>query len=183
MKRLVIVIIIVLVILAAGALVFMRHPDSTSYDGLHPLLTPPSAPTRDLPPGTSEYHNERYGFSFLYPKSASLKTLNQGLGAMTILIEDDAAGQGFQLFIVPYTETTITDERFRKDEPSGVRKNAVAATVDGVPATVFESEDAALGETYEVWFIHGGYLFEATTAKPLASWLGSILSTWQFSGT
>jgi hypothetical protein len=32
----------------------------------------------------------------------------------------------------------------------------------------------------EIWFIHGGFLYEVTTYKQLDSWLTPIMQTWQF---
>jgi len=37
-----------------------------------------------------------------------------------------------------------------------------------------------LGDTAEIWFVSGGYLYEVTTLKPLAGWLSQIMGTWQF---
>ena len=36
------------------------------------------------------------------------------------------------------------------------------------------------GDWREVWFIHGGYLYEVTTYKELDTWLGSIMQTRKF---
>jgi hypothetical protein len=37
-----------------------------------------------------------------------------------------------------------------------------------------------MGDTREVWFIKGGFLYEVTTYKQLDTWLAQILQTWQF---
>jgi hypothetical protein len=52
--------------------------------------------------------------------------------------------------------------------------------IGGVKATMFFSSDALLGPTREVWFLHGGYLFEVTTYKDQDQWLAAIMSTWQW---
>ena len=44
-------------------------------------------------------------------------------------------------------------------------------------ATMFFGRDPLLGDTREVWFIHGGYLFEVSTPKMLDEWLGNIMFT------
>ena len=41
-------------------------------------------------------------------------------------------------------------------------------------------ERLRMGDTREVWFIHGGFLYEVTTYKQLDSWLAPIMQTWQF---
>ena len=73
----------------------------------------------------------------------------------------------------------IDDARFKQDEPSGVRNDLQDVSIDGAIGASFYSTTATLGDTAEIWFIHGGYLYEVTTLKPLASWLSTILSTWR----
>ena len=85
--------------------------------------------------------------------------------------------KGFQIFIVPYTGSQVTEARFKQDEPSGARTSFSDVTVDGAAGAAFDSTDVALGETREAWFIHGGYLFEVTTLKPLESWFAPIMSS------
>jgi hypothetical protein len=68
-----------------------------------------------------------------------------------------------------------------RDEASGVRNDPVHTTVAGVPALAFHGFDAAMGQTYEVWFIKNGFLYEVSTYKELEPWLNQILATWRFS--
>jgi len=49
-----------------------------------------------------------------------------------------------------------------------------------VQAVRFHGQDAQIGDTYEVWFIKGGLLYEITTYKQREPWLNEILSTWRF---
>jgi hypothetical protein len=44
----------------------------------------------------------------------------------------------------------------------------------------FFSHAPRLDDTREVWFIHGGFLYEITTYKELDAWLLPILHSWQF---
>ena len=94
--------------------------------------------------------------------------------------QNQASEQGFEIFITPYNEPTITQQRFLMDEPSGVMNDPVYVLVDGVPATEFFSTNPAMGASREIWFLHGGYLYEVTTPQPLNSWLMQIMGTWQF---
>lgn len=53
------------------------------------------------------------------------------------------------------------------------------------PLTVYRpspyaSEDAAIGATYEVWFVHDGLLYQVMTYRDLDDWFTQILNTWQF---
>ena len=74
----------------------------------------------------------------------------------------------------------VAAEQFKTDDPSGVMKDAQDITIDGTPAKSFFGYNDQMGDTREVWFIHGGYLYEVTTYKPLDTWLTPILQTWKF---
>jgi hypothetical protein len=130
--------------------------------------------------GQHEYYNEHYHFALFYPSNLTVSNFDEGGGAMSLSFQNVEAGQGFQIFVVPYNASQVTPAQFKKDEPSGVRQGAHDVMIDGATAASFYSTDTALGETAEIWFIHGGYLFEVTTLKPLAAWLSEIMSTWQF---
>ena len=66
------------------------------------------------------------------------------------------------------------------DEPSGVLQEPVNTQVDGVQATAFYGQNLQMGDTREVWFIRGGFLYEVATYKELEPWLAEIMSTWKF---
>lgn len=139
-----------------------------------------ATPTRATPPGMREYHTAKYHFSILYPEALSVAERSEGGGAATLTFQNIATVQGFQIFIVPYSEMQISEERFKRDEPSGVRLSPQNITLDGAPAVAFYSMNASLGETREVWFIRDGFLYEVTTLKPLEAELRDVLATWQF---
>ncbi len=129
---------------------------------------------------TGEYHNARYTFSVSVPTGMSVREFDEGGGASTITFEDTKGGRGFQIYIAPYQGAQVSEERFRQDEPSGVRTDMENANVDGVSAAAFHSKDALLGDTSEVWLIRKGYLYEVTTLRPLEPMLQGILATWRF---
>lgn len=134
---------------------------------------------RTPPAGQLEYHNVQYGFSLFYPQKLSVKRYDDR-GATTLVFQSVDPPEGFQVFVVPYSGTTVSAQRFAMDEPSGERVNPRYGTIDGANVATFYSTSQTLGDTYEVWFIHGGYLYEVTTLKPLDTWLQSIMQTWQF---
>lgn len=140
----------------------------------------PSSGARPIPAGAQEYRSRGYGFSLFYPQELSGVEHDDGGGASTITFQNVEKAQGFQIFIVPYREAQVSEERFRQDVPSGVRQALTDITVDGVAGAAFDSTDTALGATREIWFVHGGYLYEVTTLKPLDSWLSGIIQTWKF---
>jgi hypothetical protein len=47
-------------------------------------------------------------------------------------------------------------------------------------ALAFHGFDAVMGQTYEVWFIKGDFLYEVSTYKELEPGLNEIMSTWRF---
>ncbi len=135
---------------------------------------------RAVPEGFLLYHNPAYHFSFFYPKDLMVHSFGEGGGASTITFEDISTSHGFQIFVLPYTETTISDERFIKDNPAGVRDDLQEGVVDGVTAEFFLSKNAGMGPTREIWFINKGYLYEVSAPLALDEWLLSIMTTWKF---
>ena len=143
--------------------------------------TPTTTQTqREIPSGWKEYQNAPYDFSVLVPDDVTVHLIEEGQGAVTITFENAKEAQGFQIFIVPYSGDQVSAERFSQDIPSGVRKNARDITIDGATASSFDSTNFVVGETAEIWFIHGGFLYEVTTLKPLEHWLSGIMETWKF---
>jgi hypothetical protein len=140
----------------------------------------PTAPVRKVAAGQREYRSAQYHFSVLYPQELTVKEYQENGGAMTIAFENDKNIQGFQIYIAPYTEPQVSESQFKKDDPSGVRDQLTSIKVGGATGATFYSMDAALGATREVWFVHGGYLYEVTTLKPLDTWLTSLIQAWQF---
>ena len=67
---------------------------------------------------------------------------------------------------------------FKIDESSGVMKEAKPIVIAGAQGTKFFGHNDEMDDTSEIWFIHGGHLFEIY--KPLDSWLMAIMKTWKF---
>lgn len=155
---------------SAGASLEPSSNATTTSLGLH--RTPPA--------GQKEYYNAQYRFSLFYPDNLHMEGRSEGEGAMTVIFQNPDTAQGFQIFIAPYGEAQVTEEQFKKDEPSGVRKDMRDISIDGTTGASFYSTNLALGGTAEIWFVHGGYLYEVTTLKPLGSWLESIMQSWNF---
>jgi hypothetical protein len=59
-------------------------------------------------------------------------------------------------------------------------KDAKEVIVDDTTAKSFFGYNDQMGDTWEVWFIRGGFLYEVTTYKPLAPWVTDLLRTWRF---
>lgn len=143
-----------------------------------PAAAGPLAPPREVPAGMREYRNTTYRFSLFYPSDLSVKEYDEGGGAQTITFQNPATIKGFQIFIVPYSDSQISQARFRADAPSGTMQSPQPLSIDGALATMFIGSNIHIGPTREVWFIHGGYLFESTAPQSLDNWLGAIMTTW-----
>ena len=143
-------------------------------------ITTPSLPSRMPPAGYREYQDMQYRFSLFYPGNLSVSQYDEGGGAKTFVFQNTVEAEGFQIFIVPYFASQITEERFRQDEPSGVREDPTALLVGGVPAVAFFGKSPVLGDTREIWFIREGYPFEVTAPKVLGEWLLETMQSWEF---
>ncbi len=152
-------------------------PNSTTTNSTTSAI---SLPARTPPIGTKEYTNTDYGFSFLLPRDLTVSTFDEGGGATTITFQNVEKAEGFQLFITPYGESQVSEKRFTLDVPSGIRESVTPVVIDGATGAAFYSSNSALGATREVWVVHGGFLYEATTLKPLDAWLDTIIQTWRF---
>jgi hypothetical protein len=51
--------------------------------------------------------------------------------------------------------------------------------IDGTQGTMFFGNNSVMGDTREVWFIRGGFLYEVTTNKELDTWLAGVMRTWK----
>ena len=141
------------------------------------------ADTSEAPPeGYVQYVNNKYRFSFYHSPEGKITEYDEGGGAETIVLENFQKVRGLQVFIVPYAGDTISDQRFHDDVPSGVRKNIEMTTIGAkqIPAVTFQSEDALLGPTREIWFIYEEHLYEITTFQGVKDWLTPIIQSWRF---
>jgi hypothetical protein len=190
MRKTSILIVCVLVLLGVGAAIIILRPSGQAQgtQSVATIVATSSDVTTTeqgqsgpvIPEGLREYQSTMYHFSLLYPQELSVAETAEGGGASTVTFQNVQEVKGFQIFIVPYAEAQISDARFKEDEPSGVREQLTNIVLDGATGAAFYSTDAALGETREVWFVRGGYLYEVTTLRPLDSWLSQIMQTWQF---
>ncbi len=151
--------------------------DTEGAKASRPAFQPPVSVRPD---GFLEYKNFLLRFDLFYPSDLSVTEFDDGTSASTITFKSKKTGSGFQIFVVPYDKTEVTPEQFKKDSPLGVMKEPVEIMIDGTRATMFFGQDAALGETREVWFIKNGFLYEISSFKSLDGWLSKIMATWRF---
>ena len=172
----------VFVVMAIAAVYVLSTMRPTAANDAAPIAAPSGVveEMRSVPDGWREYRSSMYLFSLLYPQELAVNENPEGGNATTITFQNTEKGVGFQIFVVPYQGQQVSEERFKKDIPSGVRTDLVDIVVDGVTGAAFYSSNAALGETREIWFIKDGYLYEVTTLKPLDAWLKTVMQSWKF---
>jgi hypothetical protein len=156
----------------ASALSATAATPAISASGMQPTYAPPS--------GYLPYSNPQFHFSLSYPRNLQVREYKEAGGGLTVTFQDVVADQEFQVYVTPYSDTQITDAQFKLDEPSGVKTDPTDVVVDGARGIEFFSNAPRLNDTREVWFIHGGFLYEVTTYKELDAWLQPILHSWQF---
>jgi hypothetical protein len=137
-------------------------------------------PTYAAPSGYLPYSNAQFHFSLSYPRNLQVQEYKEAGGAFTVTFQDVVADQEFQVYVTPYSEPQITDSQFKMDELSGVKIDPSNVTVAGASGIEFFSNAPRLNDTREVWFIHGGLLYEVTTYKELDAWLKPIIGSWRF---
>lgn len=153
-----------------------QKENSTTTPTVNSLNT---LPPRTAPAGSKEYRSEAYHFSLFYPDTLSVKEYKEAGGAQTITFSNNQGEYSFQIFVLPFKESQVTEKRFKMDIPSGVLKEPVDVIIDGIRATTFFSTNAIMGDTREVWFIKNGFLYEVTTYKELDTWLAGIMQSWK----
>lgn len=181
-----------IIVLAGLFVFFQKHTASVSPSSPAGAFTAASdaatsAPSSILansmqpPPNSKEYQSNTYQFSLYYPDDLAVSEQPGVAGSIVVLFDDRSSGQGFDIFIVPYDQPKITQTTFLMDEPSGVMQDPQNITIDAAPATEFFSTNSVMGASFEIWFLHGGFLYEVTAPQSLDQWLLQIMNTWQFS--
>lgn len=155
-------------------------PAAAALTSTPPALASSTPQTQAAPNGMREYANSTFHFSLLYPNDLQATEYKEQGGALTVTFEDPATSEGFEIYVTPFSATQITESRFKLDEPSGTFLQPTNVVIDGTQATMFFGYNSIMGDTREVWFIHGGFLYEVATYKALDSWLAQIMESWKF---
>ena len=124
------------------------------------------------------YKAETGDFSFKYEEGMKA-TSSLVEGGEMITVEKDA-DHGFQVFILPFDEEgPITEERIREDLPDIEIREPKYVEMDGNKSLAFYSS-GDLGETFEVWAVHDGKLYQIMARKNQERWTRGILGTWEW---
>ncbi len=171
---------ILAICILVGAYFFFTHTSAPAIATARPTVAIYTPPTRTAPSGMKEYRDEQYRFSLFIPDDMVVSRRTEEQGAATITFEDMSNARGFEIFIVPYLDPQVSEERFREDIPSGVRTDTRDVSIDGAVGATFHAVHDAIGETSEIWFIRDGYLYEVMTPRSSESWLATVMQTWDF---
>lgn len=186
-------IILILVLCGAAAYVIKNQDIRTSAlpaalgdmsANATPDVPPPlstSVPqTTEVQAGMREYQNAAFHFKIDYPDTLAATEYQESGNALTVTFVSADDSQSFEVYVTPYSGTQITQAEFKLDEPSGAFNDPTNVVIDGTQATMFYGSNPIMGDTREVWFIKGGFLYEVATYKQLDSWLGGIMQAWRF---
>lgn len=130
------------------------------------------------------YTNMSLGFSFKYPAGLKAGTeTSQSTGSVTVLVQNPSTHLGFQLYITPYSgsSASVTAAHVAQDLPNIDMRDAQGVVIAGAPGVTFLATDPNFGNSRQVWFVHKGYLYQASTYSSQGSLLGKVLSAWAFS--
>jgi len=185
MRKLLLVLVLCAVLVALATLVYFYLRPSKFAVALPAAVQATQSEAyvskRSVPPGFVEYARQNYHFSILLPETVTIKEQG-GTGGepLMLVVQDPSTGYGFQIYAFPYNLQTITEERFKIDEPSGVMKSPQDVKVAGAKGTMFISTAPPVGEIREIWFINQGIMYEVTTALTFDDWVRPIMGTWEF---
>lgn len=120
-------------------------------------------------------------FNFRYPAEFDVDILPDGTDSKALLFQNRRTGEGFQIYLTPFEEQIIlTPDRIRQDIPDIVLNHFQEIRISGVLTLFFASQDETFGNTYEVWFVHQGTLFQITAPADSVDLLKQILITFKF---
>ena len=132
--------------------------------------------------GFDAYVHPELPFSFGYPKGMTYSEFKDETGAEILLFQ--GGGDAFQVSIRLFDEPgPLTVARIRHDIPDlYIEEPQIALIGPGkeVSAFIFFSQDSAAGKTREVWYVHGGYLYQISAHDTFDPILARIMGTWKF---
>ncbi len=169
------------VALGAAGMRYFSPEEQLSTTNVVRLKDPGTFGTTAASVGGVLYTNNQYHFTLRYPEGLVLKEFDEGADSWTAVFQAPGEKVGFQIYITPHASDTISGEVIRRDVPSGKIEDLQEEYLrpDLLVAT-FWSEAPLTGRNREIWFIHGGYLYEFTAYAPAEGMLREVLQTLMF---
>jgi hypothetical protein len=112
------------------------------------------------------YTDTQFGFSVHYSEALHVTHPPPGEHRAVLVFTGAAGGgpDGFQITIDAFGEPgPLPPELLQRGQPGKVMRNLQSLPVDTITALALESEDPAIGPTYEVWWIRSGALYQVAT--------------------
>ncbi len=129
---------------------------------------------------TERYEDEELGFFVDYPEGFVVNTTVEESVKVLVFNKKDSQ-ESFQIFIMPYDEPgPITPERILIDQPEMVIKDPQTVRIADGEALVFFGTDPDIGDVREVWFVHQGRLYQASTYSKYDELLAKVMKTFRF---
>jgi len=98
-----------------------------------------------------------------------------------IITVENSKGSGFQILITSFDEPgPITPERIWQDEPEADIIDPKWADLDGIKTIAFYGYNEDMGETFEVWPIYKGKLYQIAGPKTAEDLIVETLETWRW---
>lgn len=164
--------LLILVIVGFMGFLFLKN-DSVDTDGI--------ADKKIGGSNLKNYESEIYKFSFDYPDKFIVNDVSTNGVDNKVTFESVEPGQGFQITILPFDEPgPLTEDRIKKDLPGLAILEPVKSVMNGVDVLQFNSVDESVGNTFEVWFVYSGSLYQIQTYRNFNKELLDILNSWIF---
>jgi len=131
------------------------------------------------------YTHPMYGFSFEKPDGYTVGSFNDGQGGETVVVQktsNDVAKSGFQIYIYDALEPVeLTPQLIKEELPGTNVNNPKKIILDGAPGIMFDSNSSSFeGSSFEIWFIHQGFVYQISSYSEFASELQNIIGSWKF---
>ena len=127
-----------------------------------------------------EYTSITQNFSFKYSDGFKVSSAPVAGGGEVTTVEN-TKGSGFQVFSIAWDESDpITPERIWQDMPDADVLEPKNAKLDGEEALVFYGYDEDMGETFEVWAVYKGKLYQISGPKMAEKLVTETLETWDW---
>ncbi|MBU1102571.1 hypothetical protein KJ853_02860 [Patescibacteria group bacterium] len=127
------------------------------------------------------YIHAGYGFSFDYPADWSVDIFKDDVGDVAVI---QNAETGILIYVYPFDEPgPITKERILRDVPDMTIENGRQIKIGEagvIDVLIFDSDEREMGPSKEMWFVHGGFLYQISAAEGSGEALNKIIESWKF---
>jgi len=177
-------IVVGIVIVAGAGFYFFKSPDFDISD-IRSFVDPKESAEKTLNDVTAlrgsvfTSSDERFFFGLSEGMTVSEVPDPGGL----LVVVQDGNNEGVQIFSTSFDEpeSVFTEERVRRDIPDLKMDSLRKVDVDGISALAFYSDNPAFNnDSYEVWFVKGGDLYQVSSARVQKEMVDTLISSWKF---